>query len=270
MGGVSAPDPAPVTAPETSSVDVLTAAVETARTAAVEVAGLAAEVGEHLGTSREAVPDPAVLGEVLTHTFAAQLPGYVGWHWAVTLAHVPGDEHVTVDEVVLLPGEDALLAPSWVPWHERIRPGDLSVGDVLPVTEDDPRLVPSYLADDDSAADPAGMVVAQEIGIGRERVLSAEGRREALARWSTGEWGPTAAIARHAPGSCGDCAFLMPLAGSLRLELGVCANAYAPSDGHVVTTDHGCGAHSEASVVPVDTTEITNIPLYDTQAYDSL
>ena len=114
------------------------------------------------------------------------------------------------------------------------------------------------------------MVVAQEIGIGRERVLSAEGRREALARWSTGEWGPTAAIARHAPGSCGDCAFLMPLAGSLRLELGVCANAYAPSDGHVVTTDHGCGAHSEASVVPVDTTEITNIPLYDTQAYDSI
>ncbi|WP_242653959.1 DUF3027 domain-containing protein [Klenkia soli] len=265
-----APDPAPVTAPATPSVDVLTAAVETARAAAVEVAGLAAEVGEHLGTSREAVPDPDVLGEVLTHTFAASLPGYVGWHWAVTLAHVPGDEHVTVDEVVLLPGDSALLAPSWVPWHERIRPGDLSVGDVLPVTEDDPRLVPAYLADDDSAADPAGMVVAQEIGIGRERVLSVEGRREALARWSSGEWGPTAAIARHAPGSCGDCGFLMPLAGSVRLELGVCANAYAPADGHVVTTDHGCGAHSEASVVPVDTTEIQLTPLYNTDTYDAL
>jgi hypothetical protein len=24
---------------------------------------------------------PESLGEVLTHTFASRLPGYVGWHW---------------------------------------------------------------------------------------------------------------------------------------------------------------------------------------------
>lgn len=258
--------PSPVPTPS----DVLTAAVETARAAAVEVAGAAEEVGEHLGTAREAVPDQGVLGEVLTHTFAAALPGYTGWHWAVTLAHVPGDEHVTVDEVVLLPGDNALLAPAWVPWHERIRPGDLSVGDVLPVTEDDPRLVPAYLADDDAASDPAGMVVAQEIGIGRERVLSVEGRRGALARFRGGEYGPGSAMARHAPGTCGDCAFLMPLAGSVRLELGVCANEYAPADGHVVTTDHGCGAHSEANLVTVDTSEIQLTPLYNTDTYDDI
>ena len=28
---------------------------------------------------------------------------------------------------------------------------------------------------------------------------------------------------------------------------GVCANEYAPDDGRVVSLDHGCGAHSEAS-----------------------
>ncbi|MEI4273002.1 DUF3027 domain-containing protein [Klenkia sp. LSe6-5] len=265
---MSAPEPAAPEPAGPADGDVLTAAVDLARAAAVEVAGAPDEVGEHLGASREAAS--AELGEVLTHTFAAALPGYTGWHWAVTVARVPGDEHVTVDEVVLLPGDSALLAPAWVPWHERIRPGDLSVGDVLPVTEDDPRLVPAYLADDDAAADPAGMVVAQEVGIGRERVLSAEGRREALARWRSGDRGPTAAIARHAPGSCGDCAFLMPLAGSVRLELGVCANEFAPADGHVVTTDHGCGAHSEANLVTADTTEIQLTPLYNTDTYDSI
>ncbi|KQS68523.1 DUF3027 domain-containing protein [Modestobacter sp. Leaf380] len=263
------PDARPVSG---ESLDVLTAAVETARAAAVETAGAAAEVGAHQGTHREQVTDPGALGEVLTHSFEAELPGYVGWHWAVTLAHVPGDAAVTVDEVVLLPGDDALLAPAWVPWHERLRPGDLSVGDVLPSTEDDVRLVPSYLADDDAADDPAGRVVAEEIGLGRERVLSVEGRTSALARWADGDFGPRSAMARHAPGPCGTCGFWMPLAGSLRSELGVCANAYAPADGHVVTVDHGCGAHSQASLEVQDgpPAEVVTSARYDTSVYDSI
>lgn len=268
----AAPAGAPAEGPAGSSTDVLNAAVETARAAAVEVSGAAVEVGEHLGTSREAVAEPGALGEVRTHSFAAALPGYVGWHWAVTLAHVPGDADVTVDEVVLLPGEDALLAPAWVPWHERLRPGDLSVGDVLPTTEDDPRLVPAYLADDDAADDPAGRVVAQEVGVGRERVLSVEGRREALARWTEGDFGPRSSMARHAPGPCGSCGFWMPLAGSLRSELGVCANAFSPADGHAVTVDHGCGAHSEASLEVHDgpPAEVVSSARYDTSVYDSI
>lgn len=253
--------------PDTNE-DVLMAAVELARAAAVETAGEKSLVGEHTGAGRDAA-DPA-LGELVTHTFASLQPGYVGWHWAVTLGRVPGEDAVTVDEVVLLPGDQALLAPAWVPWHERLRPGDLSVGDVLPSTEDDVRLAPVYLVDDDSAEDPEGRVVAFEIGLGRERVLSREGRTEAVGRWAAGEFGPEAPMARSAPGPCVTCGFFLPLAGSLRMALGACGNAYAPADGRVVTVDYGCGAHSQATLVPTDESEVVNTARYDTSEYDVL
>ncbi|MDQ1661152.1 MAG: hypothetical protein QOJ68_1132 [Blastococcus sp.] len=253
--------------PETNE-DVLIAAVELARAAAVETAGEKSLVGEHAGAHRESV-DP-VLGELVTHTFSSRQAGYVGWHWAVTLGRVPGEEAVTVDEVVLLPGDRALLAPDWVPWHERLRPGDLSVGDVLPSTEDDVRLAPAYLVDDDSAEDPEGRVVAFEIGLGRERVLSREGRIDAFGRWAAGEFGPAAPMARSAPGPCATCGFFLPLAGSLRMALGACGNAYAPADGRVVTADYGCGAHSQATLLPTDESEVVNSARYDTSEYDVL
>ena len=255
---------------------VLAAAVEQARAAAVETAGDPALVGDHLGVVPEPVaPEtrdvvPEVLGEVLTHTFASKLPGYVGWHWAVTLARFPGEDAVTIDEVVLLPGEQALLAPAWVPWHERLRPGDLSVGDVLPSTEDDPRLVPAYTVDDDSADDPEGSVVAFELGLGRERVMSREGRSEAVSRWGAGEFGPSSSMARHAPGPCVTCGFFLPLAGSLRSMVGACGNAYAPADGHVVTADYGCGAHSQATLVLSEPVEVVTSARYDTSDFDVL
>ncbi|MGZ4505847.1 MAG: DUF3027 domain-containing protein [Blastococcus sp.] len=259
--------------PDSLAAPLLTAAVEQARAAAAETAGDPGLVGEHLGATPESL-SPELLGEVVTHSFASRLPGYVGWHWAVTLAHVPGagaDENpVTVDEVVLLPGDSALLAPAWVPWHERLRPGDLSVGDVLPSTEDDARLAPSYLVDDDSADDPEGRVVAFEIGIGRERVMSRDGRTEAVSRWAAGDFGPGTPMARHAPAPCATCGFYLPLAGSLREMVGACGNAYAPADGRVVTADYGCGAHSQASIVPVDDTEVTTSARYDTSEYDVL
>jgi hypothetical protein len=258
--------------------DVLTAAVEQARAAAAETAGDPDLVGEHLGATSEADTQglaPELLGQVLTHSFASRLPGYVGWRWAVTVARVPGEGHagdnpVTVDEVVLLPGEQALLAPAWVPWHERLRPGDLSVGDVLPSTEDDERLAPAYLVEDDSAEDPEGRVVAEEIAIGRERVMSREGRLDALGRWMDGDFGASSAMARHAPGPCATCGFYLPLAGSLRLAVGACGNAYAPADGHVVTAGYGCGAHSQATLVPADDTEVVTSARYDTSEFDVL
>lgn len=258
--------------------DVLAAAVGQARAAAVDVAGDPAAVGDHERVTAEPLADGSValpaeqLGAVATHFFAAALPGYVGWHWAVTLARVPGEDGVTLDEVVLLPGEQALLAPAWVPWHERLRPGDLSVGDVLPTTEDDPRLVPAYLADDDSADDPAGRVVAAELGIGRERVLSPEGRAQAAQRWREGDFGPRSAMARHAPGPCASCGFFLPLAGSLRMSLGACSNVYAPADGRVVTADYGCGAHSQAGLESPGEApaEVVTSARYDTADFDVL
>ncbi|NEK57666.1 DUF3027 domain-containing protein [Geodermatophilus sabuli] len=262
--------------PAAAGSDVLSAAVDLARAAAVETAGSADLVGDHLGVTAEqpegAVgPDAtALLGEVVTHSFASRLPGYVGWHWAVTLARVAGDEQVTVDEVVLLPGDQALLAPAWVPWHERLRPGDLSVGDVLPSTEDDPRLVPTYTVDDDAADDPEAAAVAAELGLGRERVMSQQGRGDAVARWGAGDFGPRSSMARHAPGPCVTCGFFLPLAGSLRHALGACGNAYSPADGHVVTVDYGCGAHSQATLVADDATEVVTSARYDTGTYDVL
>ncbi|GMA86385.1 hypothetical protein GCM10025868_16350 [Angustibacter aerolatus] len=38
------------------------------------------------------------------------------------------------------------------------------------------------------------------------------------------------------------------MAGALRQAFGVCAGEWSPSDGQVVSLDHGCGAHSEADV----------------------
>jgi len=216
---------------------VCAAAVDLARAAAVEVAGDA--VGEHLGVE----PEPAFEGEhVVTHSFAAQQPGYAGWRWAVTVARASGSDAVTVDEVVLLPGGGALLAPAWVPWSDRVQPGDLGPGDLMPPPDDDPRLVPSYA---DTDAEPLPFDLHRELGLGRPRVLSAEGRADAAERWFAGEAGPGTPLARQAPGRCADCGFLSPLAGALGRVFGVCANAVAPDDGRVVALLHGCGAHSE-------------------------
>ncbi len=238
-GEVADTDDAPDALPDLDPV--LAAAVDAARAAAVEVAGAA--VGEHLAVQPEPVP-AGTGGAVATHAFASTERAYVGWRWSVTLARAEGSDDVTVDEVVLLPGEGALLAPEWVPWSERVQPGDLAAGDVLPAQGDDERLVPAY-------ADPEAELAAEvtwELGLGRPRVLSREGRAEAAQRWYEGEAGPGAAVARQAPGRCADCGFLVLLTGGLRQAFGVCANAYAPDDGRVVALTHGCGAHSETVV----------------------
>jgi len=120
----------------------LVAAVEQARSAAIDEAaldvGYAAApglVGDHL----EAVSEGP--GGV-THYFDSTYGGYRGWRWSVTLATGGDDTPITVSEVVLLPGPDALVAPAWVPWGQRVQPGDLGVGDLLPAPEGDERLVP--------------------------------------------------------------------------------------------------------------------------------
>jgi hypothetical protein len=158
---------------------------------------------------------------------------------------------------VLLPGDDALLAPPCVPWSERLRPGDLGVGDLLPTAADDPRLVPAYV----SLEDIDEQEVVFELGLGRRRVLSFDGRLDAVERWYAGDCGPEAPIARAAPATCATCGFFTPLAGALRQAFGACANEFAPDDGRVVSVDHGCGAHSEAVLMPATPTAAA--PLID-------
>jgi hypothetical protein len=217
--------------------DVAAAAVDEARAAVEEVEpGL---VGDHLGV----VADDA---RVVTHFFTTLDPAYRGWRWAVTVARASRSKSVTVDDIVLLPGDDALMAPEWVPWSERLRPGDLGVGDLLPTAADDPRLVPAFLMTDDEDEREVGF----EFGLGRERVLSYEGRVEAVERWYAGEPGPESAMARAAPAACATCGFFVPLSGTLRQAFGGCANEMAPDDGRIVSVDHGCGAHSQAVVLP--------------------
>ena len=229
---------------------VLAGAVELARDAAVAVGADA--VGEYLGAYGEG-------DRLLTHTFATTQPGYAGWHWAVTLARAPRAKVPTVDEVVLLPGDSALLAPQWVPWNERLQPGDLGPGDLLPSpTEDDPRLVPAYVESDDPAVED----VAFELGLGRERVMSRGGRLLAAERWYSGTHGPDTSMARHAPAHCGTCGFYLPLAGSLSAGFGVCGNEVTESDGQVVSVEYGCGAHSQAVAEPTPLAEVAEL-VYD-------
>jgi hypothetical protein len=117
------------------------AAVDLARSAAEEDAG-PGRVGGYLGARADG-------DRVVTHLFSAQDPAYVGWQWAVTVARASRAKTVTVSESVLLPGPEALLAPDWVPWRDRVRPGDLGVGDLLPAQSDDERLVPAVMLEGD-------------------------------------------------------------------------------------------------------------------------
>lgn len=56
---------------------------------------------------------------VRTLRFAADVPGHPDWFWTVWTAQVD-DAEPTVLECDLLPAEDALLAPAWIPWAERL------------------------------------------------------------------------------------------------------------------------------------------------------
>ncbi|MFR9800198.1 DUF3027 domain-containing protein [Streptomyces sp. MS06] len=268
-------------------------AVDLARAAAEEAAAPGV-VGEHEGLVREG-------DRVVTHLFACKEPGYRGWRWAATVARASRAKVVTVDEVVLLPGPDAVLAPEWVPWSERLRPGDLGPGDLLPTEADDLRLEPGYSGADEPtpnaavSPDMAELVeaedaevtegppaslstvpsrgsiasVAEELGVRRARVLSRYGLHSSADRWE-GAFGPRTPMAQAAPAPCVSCGFLTPIGGSLGQAFGVCANEFSPADGRVVSLAYGCGAHSEAAVMPktpqpappvVDETRVDPFPL---------
>ena len=212
------------------------AAVELARHALEEITD-PITVGEYVA----AAPDAERL---VTHLFDCTLSGYRGWRWAVTLSRVPRGRTATVCEVELLPGEEALLAPAWVPWAERLEPGDITRSDRLPRKETDERLEPGW----EATGEDADAVALDELDLGRPRVLSAQGVASAAERWYGGDHGPEAEGVRKAHATCSTCGFFVPMAGALRAIFGVCANEWATDDGSVVSLDHGCGAHSETDL----------------------
>ncbi|MBX7549653.1 DUF3027 domain-containing protein [Streptomyces sp. NPDC004232] len=268
-------------------------AVDLARAAAEEAAAPGV-VGEHTGLVSEG-------DRVVTHFFECKELGYRGWRWAVTVARASRAKIVTLDEAVLLPGPDALLAPEWVPWSERLRPGDLGPGDLLPTDQEDLRLEPGYTAEEepppnalvshemeeladaeDAEVTPGAPAVqltvpsrgsiasvAEELGMRRARVLSRYGLHTAADRWDEA-FGARTPMAQAAPATCMTCGFLAPVGGSLGQAFGVCANEFAPADGRVVSLAYGCGAHSEAAVMPkppqvappvIDETKVDAFPL---------
>lgn len=243
---------------------VTAAAVDLAREAAVEAGGEGA-VGAHLQVIAEDAE------RVVTHTFECELAGYGDWHWAVTLVRAARAKEATVNEVVLLPSAGALLAPNWVPWEDRIGPGDIAPGMLMATPDNDPRLEPGFTATD-LTADGDDTDWAQlrstvaELGLGRERVLSHFGRDEAAERWLAGRPGPNDEASREAPAHCGTCGYFVALRGSLGVLFGACTNQYSPSDGRVVSLEHGCGGHSD--VVAEQRPQELPAPVFDTIGVD--
>jgi hypothetical protein len=94
----------------------LAAAVDAARTA-VEGITAPSTIGRHVGAKSEG-------DRLVTHLFESRLAGYQGWHWFAVLTRNSRSKVVTVNELGLLPSEDSILAPEWVPWAERVRPED--------------------------------------------------------------------------------------------------------------------------------------------------
>ena len=195
--------------------------------------------------------------------FAANIRGYEGWQWSVTLFHDQELDNWTVNESSLIPTEQALLPPKWVPWKDRLEPTDLGPTDSIGTAADDERVEPgdvqpSSLEDVNDAVETFRLT--------RRRVLSPLGRAQAAKRWYDGPRGPKALSTKTADGNtCSTCGFFVPLAGELDRMFGVCANKWSPDDGRVVSLDHGCGEHSE-----IEPPEPTHLWVQSKPAFDDL
>lgn len=285
------------------------------------------------------------LGDNVTdYRFECTMRGYEGWQWSVTLYHDEEAERWTINESTLVPTEDSLLPPVWIPWKDRLKPSDLSVTDSIGTEENDSRLEngvsevedKSELEDksensdseasennvtsentDDADADAAESNEANEASkaneaaksseeseesegskeseesegfeeseesessesyesnedfedaveafhLSRRKVMTAEAIAQTAKRWYSGQHGPKSLSTRIAEGNaCSTCGFMIPLAGALGNMFGVCANAWSPDDGKVVSLDHGCGEHSDIEPPEPSQIWIQSEPAYD-------
>ena len=122
--------------------------VDVARAALLEVTP-EATIGAPSGQVEE--------GGATSVTFVANMSGYPGWHWTVSVATLD-DAAPSVLEIELMPGEGALLAPDWVPWSERLADYE-AAQEALAVDESDDELEgtePESDDDDDDDDDDLG------------------------------------------------------------------------------------------------------------------
>lgn len=121
---------------------VLAAAVDFARSALEGIAP-AAQVGRHLGAKSEG-------DRVVTHLFESKLAGYQGWQWYAVIARNSRSKVITVNELGLLPSEDSILAPEWVPWAERVRPEDAQDAEIAESAVAERDAAENLVAEDDA------------------------------------------------------------------------------------------------------------------------
>lgn len=143
------------------------------QTIARSVARAMADDPDQVGAFVEAID----MGDGVTDfRFATEYRGYEGWQWSVTLFHDEELDRWTVNESSLVPTDQALRPPEWVPWKDRLEPTDLSVTDSIGTDPDDPRLEEGFRrtgavgeqAQPEDDADDAAAVPASDEGTSSE------------------------------------------------------------------------------------------------------
>ena len=120
-----------------------------ARAVAMSVADEPEQVGEVVNTIE-------LDDNVTDFRLAASVRGYEGWQWSVTLYHDVEVGTWTVNESSLVPTDDALMPPAWVPWKDRLEPTDLAPTDSIGTDPDDPRLEGGFRKTEPVAGASAG------------------------------------------------------------------------------------------------------------------
>jgi len=90
---------------------------------------------------------------VFTYLFETKQKGYVGWRWSVTV--FDSVDGPTVSEVLLMPGEQSLVAPQWVPWSERLADWKALQAELERQAAEEAALAAEEDGDDDSEDDEA-------------------------------------------------------------------------------------------------------------------
>ncbi|MEY3218612.1 MAG: hypothetical protein RLY96_1075, partial [Actinomycetota bacterium] len=111
-----------------------------ARNAALAEAEFATQVGDFVSVEFDDENREA------TYLFVADIAGYRGWRWCVTVAKVDEEAAPTICDLVVIPGPDSLMAPDHVPYMDRILPEDIQPGVIVPSVLEDTRLVPGVNA----------------------------------------------------------------------------------------------------------------------------